>query len=377
MREGGDGSKAIILVTEGFKANEPTRMRTTTLRSVARAARLANVPVFIVDPAAEATGSELNETWKSVSAETGGVLFPAGTDLDAALAKVAADLEGHYLVEFQGAAVDDGAFHGIAVKVKRSGAQVRAPSGYWAPFAASRFPPMAPGRAYANLLTPHVSGLIQPWFRMAPAGDGKTRVTFSWTARPGRKVAPEVVELAAITFEGQTLYTSTLGPLGAAGTLPAETSFVVPAGPLQISLSIRGARPLDTDVRYIDVPRLDAARPQIAAVEFVRPRSLPEFKVMQSDQTVMPTEAREFLRQDRLLVRVRAFAASGSPAVSVTLLNSLGQPLLELSALHPVDGAAQFDLPFAPYPKGDYRLLVRAAAGGQVVTSLVTLRLIG
>lgn len=373
-----DAVQALIIVTEGFEPSERSRMRTTTLRSIARAARLSNLPVYIIDPSAvPAAESHLTGPWRDISAQTGGVLFAAGTDLDAAFSRVAADLEGHYLIEFQGAATDDGRFHDIDVKVKRRGATVRAPSGYWAPFAASRLPPMTPRRSYANLLTPHVSGLIQPWFRMAPAEDGKTRVTFSWAPRPGRRVTPDRVALAVMTFEGDTLHSSALAPVGGSGELPSETTFVAPPGPLQISMAVSAAKLLDTDVRYIDVPRLDAARPYVAAVELVRPRSLPEFRAMQSDRAVLPTEVREFHRQDRLLVRVRAFAAAGSPEVTVTLLNRLGQPLLELRELRRVDGAAQFDLPFARFPRGDYRLQIRAVSGREAVTNLVMIRVIG
>jgi hypothetical protein len=378
MRDDPAASKALIVVTEGFTSNETTRMRTTTMRTIARAARLANAPVYIIDPAADADPkSPLNDTWRSISEQTGGVLFPAGSDLDAAFGKVAADLQGHYMIEFEGAATDDGGFHGIAVKVKRTGAKVRAPSGYWAPFAASRLPPMTAARPYANLLTPHVSGLIQPWFRMSPAADGQTRVTFSWTPRPGRKVTPERVDFSAITFEGKTLHASSIIPLGTVGEAPSETSFIAPPGPLQISMAVRAAKQLDTDVRYIDVPRFDSSRPYVAAIEFIRPRSLPEFRALQSDAAVMPVETREFLRQDHLLVRVRAFSANGLPDVSVTVLNSIGQPLEDLKRLQPVDGAAQFEMPFARYVRGEYRLLVRAGSGPDAVTTVLNIRVIG
>ena len=377
MRDGGDAAKALVIVTEGFRSSEPSRMRTTTLRAIARIARLANIPVYIFDPSAEVpSASPLNEAWRAMSLETGGVLFGAGSDLDAGFNRVAADLGGHYVVEFQGAAEDDGAFHGIEVKVKRTGAQARAPSGYWAPFGPSRFPPISATNPYANLLTPHVSGLIQPWFRMAPTSDGNTQITFSWMPRPGRKVTAEQVEFKALTFEGKTLHTSTVTPLGAQGAM-METTFVAPPGPLQVSMAIGASKLLDTDVRYIEVPRLDAARPTIAAVEFVRPRSLPEFNAMRTDRSAMPTETRQFLRQDHLLVRVRAFAASGPPAVKASLLNRNGQPLMDLTPLAPVGGAAQFELPFARFPRGEYRLVIEATAGGQTVRNLMTIYVIG
>lgn len=378
MREGADTARAMIVVTEGFRSSEPARLRTTTLRTIARAARLANVPVYILDPSSAAPAdSPLDGAWASMSEQTGGMLFTGGADLDGALARVAADLQSHYVVEFQGAGKEDGGFHGIDVRVKRRGVQVRAASGYWAPFGASRLPPMSAKRPYASLLTPHVSGLIQPWFRMAPAAGGRTMVTFAFAARPGRRVTAERVEFTALTFEGDTLHAATVVPAGTAGTGAVETTFEAPPGPLQVSMRIAAATPLDTDVRYIEVPQLDGARPVIAAVEFVRPRSLPEFRALQSDGRALPTEAREFLRQDRLLVRVRAFAGATPVVVRARLLNRLGQPLLELPPLRPVDGAAQFDLPFARFPRGDYRLEVTASAGGERVTQLLTIRVSG
>lgn len=377
MREGADAARAMIVVTEGFRSSDPATLRPTTLPTIARAARLANVPVYILDPSAASADSPLDGAWASMSEQTGGMLFTGGADLDGALARVAADLQSHYVVEFQGAGREDGGFHGIDVRVTRRGARVRAASGYWAPFGASRLPPMTAKRPYASLLTPHVSGLIQPWFRMAPAAGGRTTVTFAFAARPGRRVTAERVEFTALTFEGDTVHAATVVPAGTAGAGAVETTFEAPPGPLQVSMRIAAAKPLDTDVRYIDVPRLDGARPVIAAVEFVRPRSLPEFRALQADGRAIPTEAREFLRRDRLLVRVRAFAGSTPVVVRARLLNRLGQPLLDLPPLRPVDGAAQFDLPFARYPRGDYGLEVQATAGGEPVTQLLTVRVVG
>jgi hypothetical protein len=372
-----DAAQALVIVTEGFVSNETLRMRTTTLRSIGRAARLANAPIYIVDPSAPPGGeSPLGEGWRAMTTETGGVLFPSGTDLDLALGRIAADLEANYLIEFQGTGKEDGRFHDIEVKVKRRGATVRAPSGYWAPFDVSRLT-TAPRRPHANLLTPNVSGLIQPWFRMAPAANGQTRVTFSWAPRPGRKIAPQRVDFSAITFEGDVVHTSTVSPVGSEADGPAETAFVVPPGPLQISMAIGATRLLDTDVRYIDVPKLDAERPHIAAVEFIRPRSLPEFNALQSDRTALPTETREFLRRDRLLVRVRAFSVSGPAPVAVTLTNRFGDPLLELPQLERVDDASQFDLPFARFARGEYKLHIRVGTGENAITHLVTIRVIG
>ncbi|CAN5831636.1 hypothetical protein BH24ACI5_BH24ACI5_17760 [soil metagenome] len=376
---GSEGAKALIVVTEGFAQGEPTRARTTTLRTIARAARLANVPVYILDPSSERPAdSPLNDAWRSIAVQTGGVLFEAGSSLEASLARIATELEARYVLEFEPSAREDGSFHGIEVRVKRKGAVVRAPSGYWAAFPASRFASPVT-RSAAHMRTPHASGLIQPWFRMAPGSSGRTRVTFAWMPRPAGNRAAQV-SLEVVTFEGVTLHASTVAPLPSSGAvLPVETTFEAPPGPVQISMAIAtdANTLLDTDVRYIDVRRLDTARPVIAAIEFVRPRSLPEFTALQLDPHALPTEVRDFLRQDRLLVRVRAFALSGAPEVQVRLVNRLGHTLLLLPVLPVVGDATQFDLPFARYPRGEYRLEVKVNAGGETVTQLLPVRLIG
>lgn len=384
-----DGSKALIVVTEGFAEGEPTRSRTTTLRSIARAARLANVPVYILDPSvARPSDSPLNDAWRTIAIQTGGLLFEAGTELDQSFARIAADLDARYLVSFEPSGRQDGSFHGIKVAVKRKGAVVRAPAGYWAPFGASRFPPPVT-RSTAHLRTPHSTGLIQPWFRMAPGTEGRTRVTFAWMPRPVSplpRVANRTTGLAAevtfeaITFEGVKLHAASVAPVASATAGPAaEITFEAAPGPVQISMAVTSdsKAALGTDVRYLVVPRLDTARPVIAAVEFVRPRSLPEFTALQRDPGAMPTEVRDFHRQDRVLVRVRAFAASGAPDVQVRLLNRVGHELLVLPRLPAVGDAAQFELPFARYPRGEYRLEVRVVSGREAITQLLPVRLIG
>jgi VWFA-related protein len=373
------GAKALIVVTEGFEQGEPSRGRTTTLRTIARAARLANMPVYILDPSAERPeASPLNAAWKAIAAQTGGMLFEAGGNMEESFGRIAADLDARYVAEFEPLDRRDGAFHDIEVRVKRKGAVVRAPSGYWAPFPASRFPTPTV-RNTAHLLTPRTSGLIQTWFRMAPASPGRTRVTFAWTPRPAGSRAAHV-NVEAVTFEGMKLLAAPVAPLPSAREgVPVEVSFDAPPGPVQVSMAIatEANRVLDTDVRYIDVPQLDRSRPFIAAVEFVRPRSLPEFTAMTANPHVMPTDVREFLRQDRLLIRVRAFASSGVPNVQVRLVNRVGHTLLVLPSLPDVGGAAQFELPFARYPRGEYRLEVKATSGGETVTQLLPVRLIG
>jgi len=153
---------------------------------------------------------------------------------------------------------------------------------------------------------------------------------------------------------------------------------VVP-GPIQVALTISDAKGkvLDTEVRYMDVPTLDAKGTLITAIEVLRTRTLREFLERQTQPDVMPADTRNFDRQDRLIVRVRALGASESPIVRARLLNTRGQPMRDLSALPDVDGMPQFELQLAPFARGDYHIEIRATAGSSTVSQLVTFRLVG
>ena len=82
----------------------------------------------------------------------------------------------------------------------------------------------------------------------------------------------------------------------------------------------------------------------------LRARTLPEFQQVKADAQAIPIVAREFSRNDRLLVRVPAYGPGGTaPTLAVRLLNRGGQPLKEFTAeispyhvfreLIPMDGA--------------------------------------
>ena len=147
----GETAKALVVVTEGFTGDERGRLRgTTTLGTIARAARLADIPIYVIDPS---SGSQqptpFNETWQRVATETGGAIMEGTNDTHASFARVAADLEAQYLIRFEPSGAQDGAFHGLDVRIRRPGGSVRAPAGYWAPFP----PPGCPGTRAARSLS--------------------------------------------------------------------------------------------------------------------------------------------------------------------------------------------------------------------------------
>jgi VWFA-related protein len=196
---------ALLLVTEGFAAEDRGRDRLTSLRVVARAARMSGIAVYVLDPVpVPPSASPFNEQWQALAAQTGGVLS-SGAPLDAALARMATDLESQYVATIAASFKEDGGFHALDVKAKRKDVVVRAPSGYWTPIAAERYTASTRPAMSTYLKTPHVSGLIQPWFRTARAGSGRTRVTFSWVPKGNTKLTPAHVTLSAVSFEGVKL----------------------------------------------------------------------------------------------------------------------------------------------------------------------------
>lgn len=368
---------AMLLVTEGFASDDRGRDRLISLRVVARSARLSDIPVYVIDPALQPSSpSPFNEQWKALAAQTGGSLM-TGAPLDGALARLALDLESHYVATIVPSFKEDGAFHPLEVTVKRKDVVVRAPSGYWTPIAAERYTVATRPAMSTYLKTPHVSGLIQPWFRMAKASGGRTQVTFSWVPKASSRLTPATLTLSAVTFEGVRLHDQSLAPQSSDNG--ARAVFETSPGPIQVAMVITDTKGkvLDTEVRYVDVPRLDARGTVITAVEVVRTRTLREFIERQTQPDVMPAETRNFDRRDRLIVRVRAQGAGESPAVTARLLNTRGRPMRELEALPSIDGIPQFELQLAPFARGDYHIEIRATDGGSTVSQLVTFRLVG
>ena len=371
------GAAAMLLVSEGFGSEDRGRERLTSLRVVARSARMSDIAVYVLDPAPQPpSASPFNDQWKALSAQTGGVLA-INAPLDAALTRLASDLDGHYVATISPTFKEDGAFHPLNLTVKRKDVALRAQSGYWTPIAAERYTASTRPAMSTYLKTPHISGLIQPWFRMAKASAGRTQVRFSWAPKVNTKLAPATVTFSAVTFEGVRLHDASVDHQGSGHG--ASTIFETSPGPIQVTMTISDLKGklLDTEVRYIEVPRLDVKGATITAVDVLRTRTLREFQERQTQPDAMPAETRNFDRHDRLILRVRALGSDDSPTVRATLLNTRGQPMRALQALPAVDGIAQFELHLAPYPRGDYHIEIRATDGAATTSQLLTFRLVG
>jgi VWFA-related protein len=386
------GRKALLFVSEGFPRAERRRGEGAlpTVDAVIRSANRANVSIYPIDPrpGGPTRGSEEGNMLGMLASETDGLAVAGPADPAAALEPIVREASAYYLLTLAG--TSDGTFHPVDVRVRKPGVRVRARKGYWAASAEDLFrtrltagavtpPPALPRRA---------SPLIRPWFGVARATDGATRVSFVWEPAgtvPGdrsRRAAPARIVLKASTPDGTTVFEGAARPatqiLGAAD-VPAQLVFTAPPGRLRVQMSIEdvASRVLDTDVRDVPVAAFlaPAASVALGTPRVMRARTAREFRAFEQDPDAAPAAGREFSRAERLLIRLPAYAAADRPRVSAQLLSALGgamRPLAVTAAAAP--DVYQIDLPLAGLAAGQYTVEILAASAGMDAREAVTFR---
>jgi VWFA-related protein len=373
-----DMPRAILFVTEGPAGD---------LRGVTRAAGRAGVPIYVIDVG---TTADAAPALRSLAIESGAAYAASPAEALQVLAAAGRDLDAYYVLTFRTSAPADGQFHTIEIGTPRPDVQVRARRGYWA-----ALPPVirasGPSASFpiADLLAAHASKLIQPWFRLTRGPQGHTRITFSWQpgAAAAKTDAPEVVHLTAATPDGTAVFKGPVAVTSAAGTTDGQgvppTRIVIDMAPgrLRTDMSISDAqnRVLDRDIRFLEIPNLYPAGVIITTPEILRTRTAREFRDIASNLDAPPTTAREFNRFERLLIRVRGYGPGDAvPQVTATLVNSLGQPLIQLSRVNGTpEGTAQFDLPLSTFARGSYSIEIVATSGSIKSSQMVPIRVIG
>ncbi|MGH9371089.1 MAG: VWA domain-containing protein, partial [Vicinamibacterales bacterium] len=160
---------AIVLVSDGFARMRSSREVPANLQTAIRILNRANAPVYAYAPALTAQSDDATQAvdpafaaLTALTTQTGGDLVVGTSALETGLARMARDLDAHYVLTYHAAHGSDGRFHALQVGIKRQGAQVRARTGYVAPIseamrAAARPAPSAPLRMLRR------STLIQSW----------------------------------------------------------------------------------------------------------------------------------------------------------------------------------------------------------------------
>jgi VWFA-related protein len=391
-------TSTILLVSEGFTADERGRgldPRLPDLTAVVRSAIRFGIPIYAFDPqdpvrlqparlnAGTPDEDGARATLRRVTGGTGGELVPDGADLPAGLERMARDLTSRYTVTFTSPHGRDAKYHAIEIRVKRRGARVLAPAGYWAAL------PIEPRRALSVMPPPFASGrmlhrssIIDAWVGITRQADGTARMLITWEPSRRTRGAPAVgiITLTATTTDGRVLFTGDVAarrPAGESGAAADRAAFDAPAGRVQLDMKIVAddGHVLDNDARDVDVPDLRTERKVLITTEIIRTASAREFRLVSADANAAPAAGREFSRTERLLIRVPAYdPGGGPPRVSVKLLNRWGQTLRDVAPMPDAPGPAQFDLPLAAFAPGDYILHVAAAGAAGETKEAINVR---
>ena len=84
---------------------------------------------------------------------------------------------------------------------------------------------------------------------------------------------------------------------------------------------------------------------------------------------------REFVRTDRLAIRIRTYGTSAAAAeVTGRLIDRRGATLIPLAIAGPSNGWHQLDLPLASIAPGDFAIVFEARSGEQRAEAIVPLR---
>ena len=326
------------------------------------------------------------DTLRLLADETDGRAILNTNDMDRGLKQIVRDSSAYYLLGYTSSlAQPDGRFHRIQVRVKRPGVQVRARPGYLALTAAEveravapkkPGPPAAITEALGTLAATSKRSPIRSWVGMSPGANGKTKVSFLWTPAPTvpgvRRENPATVSLIAGGANSDLYYRKKAFP-------PGRVEFEVPPGPVELEISVEDAagEVLDRETRKLVVPSLGLGL-TLSTPEVFRGRTLPEFQKLAADSAAVPSVEREFRRTDRLLVRIGAQSAGGTPVLTASMLNREGG---EMTAL-PVTpapfggGVSHLDVSLAALPVGDYLIAVTAKDGAEQTSTLVAIRII-
>ena len=388
------------------------------LRNVYDEANKQNVSIYAVDPRGLAVFEfDINEnvgslrtdqtylqstmdTLRTLAENTDGRAIVNRNDIETGMKQIIRDSSAYYLIGYNSSqAPSDGKFHEIKVRVKRPGVQVRARKGYWALNREETARALAPPKPSTPkpvekaisdaIVRPSRASVIRSWVGTSRGENGKTRVTFVWEPLPKSPGDPRPagdepsrVSLTAVNPDGSPSFRGKI-PDGPPAQIksPQRVTFDAAPGKLELKVSVEGAtsQVLDSETREITVPDLTAATTTLGTPEVFRARTIPELNRLKADPDAVPTAAREFLRSDRIVVRVPVYGpGASSPAVSVHLLNRAGQAMNELTAAaSPKPGEQQFDLPVAQLPNGEYVVEIKTSGDGGDATELVGFRVAG
>jgi VWFA-related protein len=375
-----DGRKSLILISEGLRGM--MRDGQSLITDLIRTANDNNTAVFAIDPRGFGP-QRFASMFEGVAEDTGGEYFRSN-DLGQAFRQVVSQSSGFYLLGYSPSdRKSDGRFHKIRVRVKPSGLDVRARTGYWAPSvaemerartqaAAADIPPDI-RRALSELPAPTARRTIDLWIGTVLDG-GRTAVRLAWL--PRTSTSPTAARPAAV--QAVALHGDTRAFDGLVDTSGA--SFVAPPGPLKITVTVQDAdgAVIDREVRTVEIPDPGIPALWISSPAVFRTQNIREYRGLDR-ATAIPFPGREFLRTDRLTIRfaVRGGAAAGAK-VAAKIISQWGKDLADLPIVPPTpeDAHHEIDLPLSSVARGEFLIAITVTAGSEHVRTFVPLRVV-
>ena len=374
-----EGRKAILFVSQTIGRLGPSPMDTTSwLDSTIRLANAHNTTIYSLDPRGLDMNIRPSDILHALADQTGGRQF-SNNYPGAALKEVVRNSSAFYLLGYASSKNPaDGKFHKIAVRVKRSGVEVKSRTGYFAPSgaqmeeaakkAAANTAPPEIAKALEKLVdSPHIEVSGDLWAGAAPGPDGKPRVTIVWTPRDGAGDA--AVSVRAAAADGRVYFD---GPLTG-----GRTSFDAAPGAVHLrrqtveSDGALGGRRETT----LEVPDFAAAPLSITSPIVLRARTPRELRAIQAEPDPSPFAGRQFERTDRVVVRFSIVGAAATDAtVTATLLGRRGLSLATLPLTTRAPGQYEIDLPIGSIGRGEYVISIEASRGADQAKTLVSFR---
>jgi VWFA-related protein len=373
-----EGRKSVILVSEGFPLGFRSQDVTSRFQDLLRAANRGNTAIYSLDPTG--LGGRRNagaDVLQTLSAETGGRAIVNVNDLSQGLAQVVRDASAYYLLGYASQASLDGRYHKIQVRVKRSGLEVQARRGYWAPgdadleraaAAAADKPPGDIAEALAVFAKPRTGWPVHTWTGVARGEEGRPRVVFAWEPRaaPGEP-APRGLRVTLKASTGDVVfYEGEVPARDASG--PSHVAFDAQPGALKLTVAVdRGdGAPPDEERHQLEIGDPASVPVWLSTPRIYRVRNIVEQRAFAAGSDPAPVAVREFDREDRLFIRIEAHAHDAAvPPVSAQLLSRQGRKLLDLPVTPPTPArrAHQIDLPLGSIGSSTYVIRIEASAG--------------
>jgi VWFA-related protein len=380
------GRKSIILLSQGMRGLRRDDER-SLFQDLIRAANDSNAAIYSINP----LGLQVSRMrasafdWlESLAIDTGGEFFNSN-DFSRALNRVVTQSSAFYLIGYSPQQQRfDGKYHKIKVRVKKSGLEVRARNGYWAPSVAdmTRAEKLAeegklpvPVEKALSQLPPSMSRRsIDFWVGTGISGNGRAAVNLAWEPReqaPDQRVAiAESVSVVATGESGQAFE----GPVDVDGV-----SFEATPGKLELTITAfdRAGEIIDRDKRTITVPDPTAPTLWISSPVVVSTKGAIQWRAAKDDPTPAPTAAREFDRNERLLVRFTVHGTNSNAATVVgRLMTRKGAPITTLRVDSNPPGWYEIDLPLSTIARGEFLLSIEAVHAEERAEALVPIRVV-